>query len=251
MPDVEDLLREELKRTAQKVQPEMLRPLRAPAPRRGWRPRLVPLVAAVAVIAVIAVVGLVVGLSASPKPAISGPVSAAPPRFYVTILTSANGRGTEAVVRESASGQVTGTVQVPSVAAGIGWVTAAADDRSFIVATYAGQNFSLPTGTFEVRLFQFRISGAGKPGHLAALAPAPERVDDFQGIALSPDGKLLAVSSARYSGSHTIGVLQVINLATGTIRTWTTPVSGPQYAPGAPSWVDGSRMVAFTWGGAI
>src|SRR5579862_4449584 len=115
MPDVEDLLREELKRTAQKVQPEMLRPLRAPAPRRGWRPRLVPLAAGVAVIAVIAVVALVAGLFTSPKPAISGPASASPPRFYVTISDGANSHEAEAVVRASASGQVTGTVQVPTI----------------------------------------------------------------------------------------------------------------------------------------
>ena len=32
MPDIEELLREELKRTARTVQPEVLRPLRVPRP---------------------------------------------------------------------------------------------------------------------------------------------------------------------------------------------------------------------------
>jgi hypothetical protein len=250
MPDLEDLLREELKRTARKVQPEVLRPLRVPAPRHSWRPRLLPLAAAAAVIAIVAVVALAVGLATSPKPAISGSPSAALPRFYVTISGGANGHEVAAVVHASASGQVTGTVQVPSIVQGIAFGTAAADDRSFIIGAYEGQNLASPGGVLDLRLFQFRISGGGKPGHLTELAPAPVRGQDFQGIALSPDGKLLAVSLL--SGpDDTTGTLQVINLATGTIRTWTAPVTGPQYAPGAPSWVDGNRMIAFTWQRAV
>ena len=53
MPDIENLLREELKRAAERVQPELLRPLQVPTRRPSWRPRLVPLAAAAAVIAVI------------------------------------------------------------------------------------------------------------------------------------------------------------------------------------------------------
>jgi hypothetical protein len=249
MPDIENLLREELKRTAQKVQPEVLRPLRVPAPRHGWRPRLLPLAAAAAVIAVITVVALVAGLTAAQKPAPTGPAAAALPRFYVTIRDGANSNEVEAVVRASASGQVTGTVQVPSIGQ-VAFITAAADDRSFIIGAYKDLNLANLGGGFDLRLFQFRISGGGKPGHLTELAPFPARGEDFQGIALSPDGKLLAVSLL--SGPlDDIGTLQVINLATGTIRTWTAPVTGPQYAPGAPSWVDGNRMIAFTWQRAL
>ena len=65
MSDLEDLLREELKRTAQEVQPEVLRPLRVPASGHGWRPRLLPLAVAAAVIVIIAVVALITGLPAS------------------------------------------------------------------------------------------------------------------------------------------------------------------------------------------
>lgn len=248
MPDLEDLLREELKRTARKVQPEVLRPLRVPAPGRRWRLRLLPLAAAAAVIAVITVVALVAGLTPAQKPAPSGSAPAALPRFYVTIRAGANSHEVTAVVRASAGGQVTGTVQVPSpIGQGVVVVTAAADDRSFIIGAYEGLNEDSSGGIrIGLRLFQFRISGGGKPGHLTELAPAPARGQDFPGIALSPDGKLLAVSLL-YGPDGATGTLQVINLATGTIRTWTAPVTGPQYAPGAPSWVDGNRMIAFTW----
>jgi len=42
MPDIENLLREELKRAAGQVRPELLRPLQVPTRRPGWRPRLLP-----------------------------------------------------------------------------------------------------------------------------------------------------------------------------------------------------------------
>jgi hypothetical protein len=251
MPDIENLLREELKSAAHKIQPEVLRPLRPLASGRGWRPRLLPLAAAAAVIAVIAVVALVIGLPASHQPATSRPVPAPPP-FYVTILDVPHGQGVkvEAVVRASGSGQVTGTVTVPSFAVDDETlVTAAADDRSFILSTYDGQAPDNLGGGLDVRLFRFSISADGKPGHLIELAVAPVRSETTQGIALSPNGKLLAVSLTREPlGPNYIGTLEVINLATGATRTWSAPAARTQYyVPGPPSWADGNRMVAFTW----
>jgi hypothetical protein len=258
MPDVENLLREELKRAAGHVQPELLRPLQVPTRRLtrrpGWRPRLLPLAAAAAVIAVITAGALVAGLTtapkpAAPKPAVSGSVPASLPRFYVTTSSTADGRGIQAVVRASASGQVTGTVPVPS-AIPVEWadsgtfVTAAADDRSFIIGVQGGQ---APTKLgLDLRLFRFAISAAGQPGHLTELAPAPMRNETTEGIALSPDGKLLAVSLQNDSSPDAVGAIQVLDLATGAIRTWTAPANSV-YIPGPPSWADRSRVIAFTW----
>ena len=252
MPDIENLLRNELKSAAQKVQPEVLRPLRVPAPAHRWHPRLLPLAAAAAVIAIIAAVALVTGLPASHQAATSGSAPAVPPRFYVTILDVPHGQGekVEAVVRASASGQVTGTVTVPAFAAeNETFVTAAADDRSFILSTYDGQAPDNLGGGLDVRLFRFGISADGKPGHLTELAVAPVRSETTQGIALSPNGKLLAVSLTREPlGPNYIGTLEVINLATGATRTWSAPAGRTQYyVPGPPSWTQGNRMVAFTW----
>jgi hypothetical protein len=251
MPDIENLLREELKHTAQQVQPEQLRPLRVPAPGRSWRPRLLPLAAAAAVIAIIAAVALATGLSGSHQSATSQSAPAAPPRFYVTIRDVPKGQGTEvqAVVRASATGRVTGTVMVPSFRVdNMTLVTAAADDRSFIIGAYEGQATANLGGGFNLRLFRLGISAEGKPGHLTELAYAPVRSEATQGIALSPDGKLLAVSlTHELVPDNYTGTLQVINLATGATRTWTAPAKGPVYVPGPPSWADGDRMVAFTW----
>ena len=154
------------------------------------------------------------------------------------------------MVRASASGQVTGTVPVPSALpvewadSGGTFVTAAADDRSFIIGVQGGQ---APTKTgLDLRLYRFAISAAGKPGHLTELAPAPMRNETTEGIALSPDGKLLAVSLMRDSPADAVGAIQVLDLATGATRTWTAPARSA-YIPGPPSWADGSRVIAFTW----
>lgn len=255
MPDLENLLREELQHEAQKVQPELLRPLQVPTRRPSWRPRLLPFTAAAAVIAVITAGALVAGLTAAHKPAahkpaVSGSAPASLPRFYVTTSSSPGGRGIQAVVRASASGQVTGTVPVPSALpvewadSGGTFVTAAADDRSFIIGVQGGQ---APTKIgLDLRLFRFAISDAGKPGHLTELAPAPMRNETTEGIALSPDGKLLAVSLMRDSPADAVGAIQVLDLATGATRTWTAPAHSV-YIPGPPSWADGSRVIAFTW----
>ncbi len=255
MADLENLLREELRHEAQKAQPELLRPLRVPTRRPSWRPRLLPFTAAAAVIAVITAGALAAGLTAAHKPAarkpaVSGSAPASLPRFYVTTSSRPGGRGIQAVVRASASGQVTGTVPVPSALpvewadSGGTFVTAAADDRSFIIGVQGGQ---APTKTgLDLRLFRFAISAAGKPGHLTELAPAPMRDQTTEGIALSPDGKLLAVSLMRDSTADAVGAIQVLDLATGSTRTWTAPAHSP-YIPGPPSWADGSRVIAFTW----
>lgn len=260
MPDLENLLREELQHEAQKVQPELLRPLQVPTRRPSWRPRLLPFTAAAAVIAVITAGAVVAGLTAAHKPAahkpaaykpaVSGSAPASLPRFYVTTSSSPGGRGIQAMVRASASGQVTGTVPVPSALpvewadSGGTFVTAAADDRSFIIGVQGGQ---APTKIgLDLRLFRFAISDAGKPGHLNELAPAPMRNETTEGIALSPDGKLLAVSLQNDSAAGAVGAIQVLDLATGATRTWTAPAHSV-YIPGPPSWADGSRVIAFTW----
>src|SRR5690349_25076401 len=78
MPDLENLLREELQHEAQKVQPELLRPLQVPARRPSWRPRLLPFAAAAAVIAVITAGALVAGLATAHKPAARQPRARTP-----------------------------------------------------------------------------------------------------------------------------------------------------------------------------
>jgi hypothetical protein len=255
MPSIENLLRDELKRVTETVQPGQLRPLRIPAPGRRWRHRLLPLAAAAAVIAVAVSAVLVAGSKLAPAPA-AAPVTAAVPRHYLTFTFVPDKQFhdlpvTEAVIRDTAAGKITGTVKImtrsfpASVAA-----DAAPDGRSFILA------IAEDAPKDEYRFFRLPVSAGGKPGHLTELPAYPVPVNAYlAGIALSPDGTRLAVSfsyglGATNSGpaKYMVGAVEVINLVTGTVRTWTAGMQqGHWYQPGQPSWADGDRMIAFTW----
>ena len=256
MPPIEDLLRNELKRVADTVQPGQLRPLQVPAPGRRWHRRLLPVAVAAAVIAVAVAVVLVAG----PKPGpASAPGPAAIPRYYLTFTYVADQQVqgmsvTEAVIRDSATGRITGTVKIvthdfPAPVT----VAAAPDDRSFIIGTYEPDpKGTQATGYQEYRFFRLPISADGKPGHLTELPAYPVPMYAFvEGIALSPDGTLLAVSSMYSLGRQNglpAGKVEVINLVTGKVRIWTAATQqGHYYEPGPPSWADGDRMIAFTW----
>jgi len=260
MPAIEDLLRDELKRAADTVQPGQLRPLRMPVPGRRWRRLLLPVAAAAAIIAVAVATVLVAG----PKPAPTDAAgSAAIPPYYITFTFAADRQFhnlpvTEAVIRDTATGKITGTVKImtgffPAPVT----VAAAPDDRSFVIGTIE----LAPKGTGAPSYQQYRflrlpISAAGKPGHLIELPAYPvPQYSYVTGIALSPDGTLLAVSSTYGVGQRNghpataeFGAVQVINLVTGAVRTWTAAMQqGHYFEPGQPSWADGNRMIAFTW----
>jgi hypothetical protein len=257
MPPIEDLLRDELKRVADTVQPGELRPLQLPAPGRRWHRLLLPVAAAAAIVAVAVAAVLVAG--PRPGPA-SAPGLAAIPRYYLTFTFAADQHVhglpvTEAVIRNSATGRITGTVKIvtddfPAPVT----VATAPDGRSFIIGTYEpNPKGTRATGYQEYRFFRLPISVDGKPGHLTELPPYPVPMyASVQGIALSPDGTLLAVSSM-YNGPGGIPAIlaakvEVINLATGKVRIWTAGIQrGHYYVPGSPSWADGDRMIAFTW----
>jgi hypothetical protein len=169
------------------------------------------------------------------------------PRYYVTVggtLTALR-----AVVRESANGHVTGTVTVPINNIASDWsVTGAADGRTFVIAVDLGQSH-LP-GTALIRFFRLVISPAGRPGRPTEL-PGPPEGAPLTGMALSPDGTMLALSlehgfPAGQQAPAPYGSIEVINLVTGASRTWTGP-SAPGYWPGAPTWGNGDRTLTFTW----
>jgi hypothetical protein len=259
MPPIEDLLRGELKRVADTVQPGQLRPLQMPVPGRRWHLRLLPVAAAAAVIA-IAVAAVLVAVPRPVPPAAPGPADI--PRHYLTFtfVRDQQFQGlpvTEAVIRDSATGKITGTVKIMTdfFPASV-TVAAAPDDRSFILGT----DEMVPKGTRgqryeEYRFLRLPISADGKPGHLAELPAYPVPMNAFvTGGALSPDGTLLAMSFTYAVGNQNghagsvVAAVEVINLVTGKVRTWTAaPQHGHYYEPGAPSWADGDRMIAFTW----
>ena len=156
------------------------------------------------------------GLLLAAKVATAPPASAAAqgmPPFYVV----ADHNQPTAYIRDSATGRLLSTVRLP---AGTDpkptQVTAAGDDRTFVLAL-----FSLARGT---RFYALRITDGGRSAGLTPLAirPLPTR-EAVDSVALTPDGTRLAV--AIQSGGRD-GKIEVIRLATGAVRTWTTTRGG-------------------------
>jgi hypothetical protein len=179
------------------------------------------------------------GLLLAAKVATAPPASAAAqgmPPFYVV----ANHFQLAAYVRDSATGRLLSTVRLPAgTDPKLTQVTAAGDDRTFVLAL-----FSLARGT---RFYELRITASGQSAGLRPLAipPLPIR-EAADAIALTPDGNRLAV--AIQTGGRD-GKVEVITLATGAVRTWTTTRGGGGL-PEDLSWDAAGRRLAYFWSGA-
>jgi hypothetical protein len=244
MPAIEELLREELRRVTDAVQPGQLRPLRPPAPGPRRHLRLLPVTVGAAVIAIATVAGLLAGPLARQQPYVAS-APAGMPRYYVTVAETA--ARAEAVVRDSRSGQVTGAAALPYFFNPVSYIVASSDERTFVLAVDLTATGTPGSGLF--RFYRLPVSADGRPGRPTELPQFPPGAPVVTGIALSPDGTQLA-ASLNYSTSLTeagsYGGIQVINLSTGTSRTWTAR-NDDSYWPGAPSWENGGTMLAFTW----
>jgi hypothetical protein len=262
MTDIEERLRRDLAREAERAQPQFLRALRAPQrrtmawpfrrpahppswssraiPRRRW---IAPVAAAMTVIALIALAfaGRSVGGGASG--AISG--SVALPRFYVS---SEGSKETGQVdVRDAASGRLVSSVRLSTVAQcgrhctviGLG---AARDDRMF--AVLAKMTPDGPEGT-ALRVLILHIGADGRSPRLtlspARFSSAAAAVESF---ALSPDGTKVALTLAEGTPQSASRVaIEVLWLRTLAVRTWSTPRNNVLAMDGA--WTGDGRYLSF------
>ncbi len=248
MTDLEERLSRDLKELSERAQPGSIRPLREPRARR--RPRAVRWLAPVAAVA--AVLGVIAGVSvigrpgggAPPPPGSQGPM----PRFYVTAWQtyagSNNGRQipTFAVVHSSATGGALATVRVPTLTVSQGAtqgpsITAAADDRTFVIS----EQSDAPRIN---KFYLLRVAADGRSARLSTLPISVPRYLSVTDVALSPDATRLAMDvqhcgtgSCQYTG------VRVVTIATGAVSTWTTRANG---APFLVSWA-GDERVAFQW----
>lgn len=165
------------------------------------------------------------------------------PGYYVVVA------GREVVVRASGDGHVTGSVAIP-VPAGTprsvvgGEPFASADGRHVVIVVSRGGD--LP-GVADVALFRLSVSPDGRPGKLVGLTFDSRGVPVI-GAALSPDGKMLALSLVHEfpPPGALYGSVEVINVASGVTRTWTGE-GAPGYWPGAPAWADDGTVVVPWW----
>lgn len=254
--------------------------------RSGWRRLLVPAAAAAAVVAVVAA-ALVVTRTAtggSRLPAGTFPLAAtstgatsagadatapdgssaarvtqlsALPPYYASLEPGPlSGGSTRAVVRATATGKAVATIKPPSPYSNFEAVTAAADDRTFVLAVdkYTVATRAKPSVPVSpVKFFLLRLDPAAHTATLSALPVPGEPADEFVNIALAPDGSRLAIGLSTATGQE----MTVVNLRTGSARTWQgqnqqgTGIQGTYYLGGVVlganplSWTADGRTLAF------
>ena len=272
MSGIEDTLRQVMASHDQEAPgaPGLLTALTAtpgPPARRGkWSGLLVPLAAAAAVTCVVAA-SLAIGAAfhghagpagpaarshpslAALRPAALRPAALrqVPPYFAELTLTAPVQvmGGEAAVVRSTLSGHVLATVTPPRPYQIFTWVSAAADDRTFVLAAQrywpiASGQAGLPAqnrdNTTPTVFFRLTFDPATHTARLARLAvPETIQADQLAGMTVSPDGTRFALDLRR-----SIPSIQVVTLATGAIRSWAWPGGG---------WIGNSKPIGqiFSW----
>ena len=268
MSGIEDIVRQVMASHDQEAPgaPDLFRALQGtpgPPSRRGkWSGLLVPLAAAAAVAAVVAAsLGISATFRGHARPAGPGPPaqshlspaaqSHSPaalrrvPRYFAALTRTAAVQvmgGEAAVVRSTLTGRVLATVAPPRPYQIFTWVSAAADDRTFILAAQrywpiASGDAGLPAerldNTTPTVFFKMAFDPATRTAKLAMLA-VPETIPSAQlaGMTVSPDGTRLALD-LRLS-------IRVVTLATGAIRSWAWQGGG---------WIGNNKPIGqiFSW----
>ena len=184
-----------------------------------------------------------------------------PPTFYVTIVSTGitrTGRELMTVqVRRTSNGQLTGTL--PALPAG--WIlgrsiSVTSDDRTFTLAAETPTVCPSSTST-QTRFYQFSVTSTGHVTGLRAVGK-PVTGEPVSEFAASPDGNKVAYAEqgcleAASVASHA-GVIHVMNVTSGAVRSWHNTVSAATPARvtnqiGAMSWTaDGRTLVAdYLW----
>jgi len=274
MTQLEDQLRSAFRAKAGEITPPppplklQHRPVLDPAVRRGsgraaalWQRRwLVPLAAAVAVLAVVAgaltVSGTVAGRGTPLGLPATTPIQTSVPPYYVS-LTSVRPMPlrqpqawpvrTTATVRTTSTGAAIASIVPPQPFTEFINVSAAADDRYFVLAAQYGPvgGPSDYDGFFLLRINPTATDPAARATLTALPAAALPENDVLQSMALSPNGRLLATVVAPLGAAQEY--LRVYNLATGRSRTWTGADAQQAYVPegsGGLAWAQGSRILA-------
>ena len=243
-------------------------PLRLPAARRqhgwfraGW---LAPVAAAAAVVAVAAASVMITrGQFAGGRAATrAGPDGT--PAYYVALTGATAGAvaGAAAVVRSTSTGRSVVRVVPPRPYSSFTMVTAADDDRTFVlsarvtaVAALAGgpaggaaaavRTKPRPAAVTVTRFFLLRFDPSRTATRLRPLQLPPQRAT-VSGVALSPDGRRLAVALSPPGQLE----IMIASVATGASRTWATRVNLKQRFAALPnylSWAPGGQALAFDW----
>jgi hypothetical protein len=185
---------------------------------------------------------------------------ASAPEFYVALAPGFAGRNNRAQVRATATGAVLATVTAPAPYNTFSWVTAAADDRTFVLAAQewtpippgnAGGAIEKRDDETPTKFFVLHLSPDGRTARLSAL-PIPVQPGTVwvDGIALSPDGsKLAVVINSNGNDPDVNPSIAVYTVATGARKQWEWrggAFIGNNKPLGSPlSWTTDGQTLAF------
>ena len=279
MNTVEDKVRMALRETGEEIRPHTVPPLRLRGGRRRdrlpripgrWGTWLTPLAAAAAVAAVVATslaisttfhghtraTGQATATRWNGSPV--GPRSALRkvPPYFVALSGPTRSEGDyRAVVRSTVTGRTLATVTPPRPYRVFTWVSGADDDRTFVLAAQrywyiasgeAGASAEKRDNTTPTVFFKLTFASATHAATLTRLS-VPGPIHSLYGMAVSPDGTRLALDL-------NLKAVQVVTLATGTVRSWAWHGSGNigNWKPMGQvlSWSADGRYLEFQqWGG--
>lgn len=282
MNTLEDRLTAALRVTGEEISRDSVPPLVLDAPRRRpripgnasrrrWTTRLTPLAAAAAVAVVVAASlavsatfhgrlragGPAAGSSRGAPPGGTGALRKVPPYYVDLVGQTEIQAGRRAEIRATTTGTVLATVRPPRPFDVFTWVSAASDDRTFVLAAQRywpiapgskGTKAEERDNTTPTRLFELTFTPSTRTARLTELAiPGSIRTSQLFGVSLSPDGTRLALDIGLRS-------IQVITLASGAKRVWRWPGGGwvGNFKPYGQvlSWTADGRKLAFQqWGG--
>jgi hypothetical protein len=288
MKALEYKVRTAMRQTGEEIAPHSVPPLQLrrarrlglprPAAPRRWSSWLTPLAAAASMAAVVAaslaISATFHGHSHGPGPAPAARSHGAPaggqaalrdvPRYFVSLSPMWTARSAE--VRSTVTGRTLATITPPRPYRIFTWVSAAADDHTFVLAAQrywhighgqAGMPAQNRDNATPTAFFKLTFDPAT---HTAALTPLaiPETIPsaDLAGVGLSPDGTRLALDIRQPVQAGPRQSVQVVTLATGAIRSWTWHGSGwiGNWKPYGQvfSWAaDGKTLEFQQWGGKL
>lgn len=233
-----------------------------PAPRAAsWPRRIAPLAVAAAVVATIAAAGLV-AKAVMPGPAGTGRSprvsTAAPPfptwdglpAYFMTDQGPFEGgepNGTN--VGGSPASQLPKEQVLPIIATSTGHVVATVRLPGYVasISASAGAFFTAVVKDHAASFYEIRLPYGGAQATATKL-PIPADTAPIGYIAVSPDGRKLAISTfVRHGAAGDIQNLVVANTSTGAERRWRTPASGAKGSMGTMAWLADGKTLAFNW----
>lgn len=254
MTTTSERVRRAINATAEQITADSIPPFRVPEPARrfsgrpqpdarSWPAWLAPVAAAVSM-AIIAAAVLVVSNISHPRP--TDHIGAVPPYYAALTLESPPLRQPPRIavtIRATATGKVLATVQSQAPHFIFRSVAAAADDRTFVVAAARPAPSRAPSSTTApVRFYLLRFNPAASTVSVTQLPirnVTASSWNDPLSIALSPDGRHLAVITSAFHG------VRVYMLRAGAGRSWVTSPHNTTFDTLlGPSWAPDNRTLA-------